>query len=171
MKINRILFQSLAMALVIAVIFACEGSDQPQAQSEKTLEEIKSEGAIKNSDIIRNPVSASAPTDTVNVAKMSFEESEYDFGEVDEGAVVNHTFKFVNSGKVPLIISAARSTCGCTVPEWPKDPIPPGESGEIKVKFDSTNKANAQTKPITITANTYPSETKVMLKGFVRSKE
>lgn len=171
MKINWILFQSLWIAFTLSLFVACGGSNQPQANSEKTLEEIKKEGGIKNSDIIRNPVSASQPTDTVNVAKMSFAEAEYNFGEVDEGAVVNHTFQFVNTGKVPLIISAARSTCGCTVPEWPKDPIQPGESGEIKVKFDSTNKTNAQTKPITITANTYPSETKVILKGFVRSKE
>jgi hypothetical protein len=142
-------------------------SGQPSAVSEKSLEEIKQEGPIKNADIIRNPVSASEPLDTVNVAKMSFEETQFDFGEVDEGAVVEHVFNFKNTGKTPLIISSARSTCGCTVPEWPKDPIPPGAGGEISVRFNTQNKKNEQTKPITITANTYPKTTKVFISGFV----
>jgi hypothetical protein len=97
-------------------------------------------GPIRNSDIIRNPVSAKEPIDTVNVAKIEFEETEHDFGVVGEGVIIEHVFKFTNTGKMPLIINSARSTCGCTVPEWPKDPIPPGEGGEISVRFNTKGK-------------------------------
>jgi len=144
---------------------------QPDSVSEKSVEEIKQDGPIRNSDIIRNPVSANEPLDTVNVAKMTFEEPRFDFGEVQEGEVVEHVFEFTNTGQSPLIINSARSTCGCTVPEWPKEPIPPGESGVINVRFNTKNKKNKQTKPVTITANTYPTTTKVFVTGFVNPAE
>jgi hypothetical protein len=155
----------------ITLFMGCNADNQPSANSEKTVEEIKQEGPIKNSDIIRNPVSANEPLDTINVAKIQFEEAEYNFGEVYEGEVVEHVFRFTNVGKAPLIINSARSTCGCTVPEWPKDPIPPGESGELSVRFNTKGKRNRQTKPVTVNANTYPASSKVFIKGFVHSED
>jgi hypothetical protein len=83
--------------------------------------------------------------------------------------VVEHTFAFTNTGKKPLLISNARSTCGCTVPDWPKEPIMPGKSGVIQVRFNTENKAKEQVKPVTITANTYPATNKVYLQGFVEA--
>lgn len=163
--------QFLILISLPLLVWSCAENSQPEATSEKTVEEIKEAGPIKNSDIIRNPVSANQPVDTVNVAKMIFEEVQYDFGEVNEGEVVEHKFTFTNEGKVPLIISGARSTCGCTVPEWPKDPIAPGEDGEISVRFNTKNKKNKQTKPVTITANTYPATTRVHITGFVKPTE
>ncbi len=162
--------KKLLMVAMVALGFAaCQSGTE--SSPEKSIDEIKAEGRITNSDIIRNPVTADEPTDTVNVAKMVFDQELYNFGEVDEGDIVKHTFTFTNSGKQPLLISNARSTCGCTVPQWPREPIAPGEKGEIKVEFNTKNKKNAQTKPITITANTYPATTKVSLKGFVKPKE
>lgn len=143
------------------VFFACQNN----GEQEKSIEEIETAGKI--SSIIRNPQSADGTVDSINVAKIEFAEPTYDFGEIDEGGVVQHVFKFTNTGKVPLVISDARSTCGCTVPVWPKEPIPPGGDGEIAVKFDTKGKKNRQSKPITITANTYPNQTKVFLNGNV----
>ncbi len=155
----------------LLLLNACgSSSQQPESGSEKTLQEIKKEGPISNADIIRNPVSADTPIDTLNVAKMTFETQNYEFGEVTEGEIVEHTFKFKNTGKAPLVIQGARSTCGCTVPEWPKDPIPVGEEGEIFVRFDTKNKRARQVKPVTITANSYPATTKVYLRGFVKEE-
>lgn len=162
--------KSLLLA-VLALTIACGNDKQPAGTAEKSLEEIKSDGPIRNSEIIRSPVSANEPLDTVNVARIAFEEETYDFGEVDEGAVVEHTFRFTNTGKAPLLISSARSTCGCTVPEWPREPIAPGQGGEIQVKFNTSGKKNKQTKPVTIVGNTYPSTSKLLLKGFVRPRE
>jgi len=153
----------------IALLAAC--GQQSSGDMEKSVEEIMQEDVWSNADIIRNPVSADSPEDTVNVAKITFEEEIYDFGEVKEGLVVEHVFAFTNTGKAPLLISGARSTCGCTVPEWPQAPIAPGEKGEIKVRFNTQNKRNQQSKPITVTANTYPSTTKVLLTGVVRPAE
>lgn len=145
---------------------ACQETTAPT--EEKTLEEIKSEGPV--SSIIRSPITAEGLEDTVNVAKMNFEKNSYDFGQVKEGDIVTYAYEFTNTGKVPLIISDARSTCGCTVPKWTKEPIAPGESDKIEVRFDTKNKKNQQHKAVTITANTYPSKTTVALKGFVNPK-
>lgn len=144
----------------LAGLISCNGSQ------EKKVEEVSVDGQI--SSIIRNPATANQPLDTVNVAKISFEQTEYDFGSVDEGAEVVNIFRFTNTGKVPLLITDARSTCGCTVPTWPKEPVAPGKGGEIKVVFNTFNKGGQQKKEVTITANTYPSQTKVALKGIVR---
>lgn len=164
---KRIWFVLLALAL----FSACEAPNgQPEAVSDKEVQEIKPEGIVSNADLIRNPVSAEGPTDTVNVAKITFEETEYAYGEVQEGELVEHVFQFTNTGKVPLLINTARSTCGCTVPEWPKQPIPPGGKGEIAVKFDTTNKFGRQNKPVNIVANTYPARTTIYLNGEVRAK-
>lgn len=157
------------MLLFLAPIGVACTNSSAEMEEEKSVQEIMAAPGIANSDIIRSPVSAQAPTDTINVAKMSFEESTFDFGSVREGAVVEHTFAFTNTGKKPLLISNARSTCGCTVPEWPKEPIMPGQSGAIHVRFNTENKAKDQVKPITITANTYPATNKVYLQGFVEA--
>ena len=74
------------------------------------------------------------------ITTIAFEETEYDFGMVMEGEKVVHDYKFTNTGEEPLIISNAKGSCGCTVPDWPREPIAPGESGVIKVQFDSKNK-------------------------------
>ncbi len=158
------------IALAALLVFSACQSNRSE-QSEKSVQEIMSEGPISNSDIIRNPVSADEPVDTVNVAKITFEETTFDFGEAREGEIVTHTYRFTNTGQVPLLISSARSTCGCTVPEWPREPIPPGEQGAIEVRFNTKSKRNRQSKPITIVANTYPSATKVFLNGFVIPEE
>jgi hypothetical protein len=99
--------------------------------------------------------------------KFQFLESEFDFGTIQEGEVVEHLFQFTNVGNAPLIIKKASASCGCTVPSTPKDPILPGESSEIKVRFDSRNKPNQQLKTITIEANTEPVMTRLQIKGFV----
>ena len=86
--------------------------------------------------------------------KFTFEQEEHNFGQIRDGDIVSHTFRFTNSGEAPLIISKATAACGCTVPQWPKQPIPVGGSGEIQVQFDSSNKPGMQNKVVTITANT-----------------
>lgn len=159
--------------LVAVLLFSlsCASDDgSVKKVSEKEIQEI-SAGGSKISDIIRNPIDADKSIDTVNVAKMVFQETVYRFGRVKEGDIVNHTFDFVNTGKVPLIITNAKSTCGCTIPDWPKNPIAPGEGGQIKVRFDTKNKEGAQAKPITIIANTYPQSTILKVAGTILPKE
>jgi len=92
------------------------------------------------------PISADEPLDTTLVAKMSFEETVHEFGTVLEGAQVEHVFKFKNTGKVPLLISDAKATCGCTASSYPKEPVAPGASSEIAVRFNTAGKKNEQSK-------------------------
>ncbi|GAB4255224.1 MAG: hypothetical protein Kow0027_21800 [Saprospiraceae bacterium] len=160
MKFRTHLITFALPLLAIALFSACANDAENDS-----LDTIKTEGKI--SQIIRNPVSADGTVDTVNVAKMTFEEPEFNFGEVKEGDVVSHVFKFTNTGKVPLLINNAKSTCGCTIPKWPKEFIEPGQSGEIAVEFNTSGKSGFQEKPVTITANTYPSTTRIYLRGFV----
>ena len=85
---------------------------------------------------------------------MKFEKKEHNFGNIIEGDVVKHTFKFTNTGNSDLLITNVKSSCGCTVPEYPKNSIAVGETGEIEVAFNSSGKSGKQLKTITITANT-----------------
>ncbi|MEM1326852.1 MAG: DUF1573 domain-containing protein [Bacteroidota bacterium] len=159
MQYIRILF----FVLFATGFVGCESEEK----SGKSIQEIRSEDLGSNAAIIRSPISANAPIDSVNVAKMKFEETDYEFGIVEAGAVITHEFAFTNTGKVPLLINDVRSTCGCTIPEWPEELIAPGESSSIQVRFNTTNMRNQQKKPVTITANTYPAKTKLYLTGIV----
>ena len=100
-----------------------------------------------------------------------FDETSYDWGTIAEGDKMTHVFKFKNTGTNDMIISDAHGSCGCTVPEWPKEPIKPGKSSQIKVIFDSKGKAGDQSKSVTITANTEPTNMVLMIKGKVTPKE
>lgn len=157
MKIN-ILFCLFGLLLI--------GCDPSSSVKEKPSNN-KKDGFSK-SDIIRMPVNANEPMDTTLVAKMNFEETTFDFGTVLEGKQVEHIFKFQNTGKVPLLISDAKATCGCTVPSYPKDPIAPGATSEISVVFNTAGKKNDQVKPVTLIANTFPSKTILQMKGYVQ---
>jgi len=102
--------------------------------------------------------------------EIVFESEFHDFGEITEGMVVKHTFKFTNEGEGPLVISNAQGSCGCTVPDWPRQPIAPGESADINVSFNSTGRAGKQDKRVTLTTNAVP-QTKVLnITSIVLSK-
>ena len=102
---------------------------------------------------------------------ISFNNKIWDFGTITDGEVVEHTFRFTNTGTKDLVISSASASCGCTIPEWPKEPIAPGEKGEIKVEFNSNGKKYMLTKDITILANTNPVKTILQIKVFVEKKK
>ena len=102
--------------------------------------------------------------------KFTFEQEEHNFGQIRDGDIVSHTFRFTNSGEAPLIISKATAACGCTVPQWPKQPIPVGGSGEIQVQFDSSNKPGMQNKVVTITANTESKVKKLLIRAQVNPR-
>jgi len=99
---------------------------------------------------------------------ISFEHGMYNFGKIKQGEKVHYDFKFKNTGRSPLIITNATASCGCTVPETPKEPIKPGESGVIKVVFNSEGKTGMQDKVVTVTSNGNPSTSEVHLIGEVK---
>jgi len=122
----------------------------------------------KSSVTTDSTVAATKTVAPENAAVISFESGMYNFGKISQGEKVNHEFKFKNTGKSPLIITNATATCGCTTPDIPKAPIKPGESGVIKVVFNSTGKMGMQDKIVTITSNANPETTEVHLIGEVQ---
>jgi hypothetical protein len=109
--------------------------------------------------------------DKTNVPVMTFEETKYDFGDMIEGEVKETVFKFTNTGKSPLIITNARASCGCTIADYPREPIAVGESGVIKAKFNSRGKHGKQNKRITLTTNTDKGRELLYIVANVAKKE
>jgi len=101
--------------------------------------------------------------------KMVFSEDikDFDFGTLTAGQEVEHRFKFKNEGDFPLIINNVSASCGCTIPQWPREPIGPGEGGDILVHFNSKGKEGPQFKTVTIFANTNPATSDIKFKANV----
>lgn len=128
------------------------------------------EGDFKVSDV-HIPVSADGMSqkEKDKLPVIEFERTSYDFGEVVQGEKLSYTFKFKNTGKSNLIIFSSEATCGCTTSMPPKAPIRPGETGEIKVVFDSSSQKGKVVKRILVGANTYPAETILTITANVSS--
>lgn len=124
-----------------------------------------------STDIVNNPNSAQTNGENVDLPVIEFDEILHEFGDITQGEKVEHTFSFTNTGKADLIITSAKGSCGCTVPQWPKKPIKPGEKGEINVVFNSEGKKGKQHKKITIVANTQPSTNIVAISGTIIAPE
>ena len=118
--------------------------------------------------------SAESMTTDVNAATgtpvFEFAEEKFDFGVINEGDVAKHTFTFKNTGDAPLIIYNAQGSCGCTVPEWPREAIAPGATGEIQVSFNSAGKPGANNKQVTLTSNTVPNKRILNISANVTAK-
>ena len=156
---------------IFSILISLVACKQREAEKKDNgLQEVRLDEKVSNADIVRLPVSSDKPTDTVNIPKIQLEETFYDFGEVTEGDKVKHNFKFKNTGNTPLIITDVQTTCGCTVPNWNRNPIQPNASDEITVQFNSEGKEGKMDKPITIIANTFPVRTEFKLMGSVKKK-
>ncbi len=145
------------------------GDDAKDAARESLATDVTGEA---NSTVAPAPTKTAEPAaPTGPTTTMEFEETEFDYGTIDQGEKVNHTYSFTITGNEPLIISNAKGSCCCTVPAWPKDPIAPGATGEIQVQFDSKGKKGTQSKRVTITANTDPVQSFLTIKGQVTAPE
>ena len=144
------------------------------ATLEERVAELESGATLPTqSTAYAEPVIEDAPDESVPagpVTTMDFAEKTHEFGTINEGDIVEHTFAFTNTGDAPLIIQDARATCGCTIPKKPEGPVAPGESSEIQVRFNSQGKSGMQNKTITITANTEPATTQLFIKAEVTPK-
>ncbi len=148
----------ITSVVVLAALGACSDKKKLEEKVDQLQQKVDSLSGTANQ------VAVSAPV-------ITFEEKEFDFGTIKAGEVVKHTFKFKNTGKSPLVIENASAACGCTVPEWPKKPVVPGEEAAINVVFNSKGKSGLQNKVVSITANTVPVVTTVSIKGNVKAEE
>ncbi|MFD2516602.1 DUF1573 domain-containing protein [Salinimicrobium flavum] len=103
-------------------------------------------------------------------AKMEFKSDVIDYGEIKKGSDGVRVFEFTNTGTAPLVITDVTSSCGCTIPEKPEEPIAPGETGQIKVKYD-TNRVGPIRKSIMVYSNADEPSKKLSIKGKVLEGE
>ena len=160
--------------VIVAALTACNSDLEKRVSTlERKVVEMENKAVTSShdahSELVNTAQVADQPEEKPEgpLPSFKFSETVHDFGQIKEGDVVTHTFNFTNTGEAPLIIQDAKASCGCTVPSYPKEPIPAGGSGEIVVKFDSSNKPGVQNKTVTITANTYPSTNKLNIKSVV----
>ena len=171
---NFRLFAMLALFTGLSLV-ACKDSSTPAQDAAR--ESLANTATTTTTPT--NPMPTATPTTPPvpvgPLTSLEFEETSFDFGEIMEGEKVVHIYKFKNTGKEPLVISNAKGSCGCTVPDWPREPIPVGGSGEIKVQFDSKGKGKVggatQSKKVTLTANTDPQNSFLTIKGRVNKEE
>jgi hypothetical protein len=168
------------MIAVLALTMSCRDRDTEKriAELESQIAELKGQKTAASPTIPKATAGVAAqetpkvneqkPTGPLPVAE--FGKLEHDFGTINEGQTVEYVYTVKNTGEAPMIIQDAKPSCGCTVPDWTKQPIPPGGSGYVKAKFDSNGKPGIQNKTITVTANTYPKQTVLRFKAMVTPK-
>jgi uncharacterized protein DUF1573 len=114
-----------------------------------------------SSDLINVPATASGKALAGSPPVMTFAEEKHDFGKLTQGETVSYAFIFTNTGGSDLVISSAQGSCGCTIPEYPKGAVKPGQQSKIDVKFESSGKSGLVQKTVTLVTNCTPS-TKVL---------
>ena len=121
-------------------------------------------------DAIENPSTADNPGAKSGEPIMTFESEHFDFGNIVEGEVLEHTYSFKNTGGKALLISDVQASCGCTVPVWPREPILPGQVVTITIQFNSANKHEKVNKDVTIFSNANPVKKKLTFTAYVSAK-
>jgi hypothetical protein len=149
----------LLTALVTTLVWSC---DSPKDSKQEAI----------SPEVVNNNASADpTATPTSGLPVFEFETDNHEFGIITEGEKVSYTFKFKNTGNAPLVISNASASCGCTVPEYTKTPVAPGEDGEVNVTFDSSGKSGMTTKSVTLIANTEPNTKVLKVSADIQSKK
>jgi hypothetical protein len=139
---------------VLSILFFMSCSNQSQSDN-------------LSGDVVKNPKTASGQSGSESMPAIRFDKYEYDFGRIYDGERVKCHFKFENTGNGDLIISNAKGSCGCTVPDYPKTPIKPGEGGSIAVEFNSSGRRGQQVKSITVLTNAQPASVVLTVKAMV----
>ena len=154
--------KSIYSILIASALFftACKNSNQGTTDNN---------GGKLPTDLINNPATASADSgkNKDKVPMFRFDVETHDFGSINQGEKVSYAFTFKNVGGADLLIREAHGSCGCTIPDYPKTPIPPGGKGIINVTFNSEGKEGMQHKQVTIVANTIPNTKVLVITGEV----
>ncbi len=150
MRANRILTAILAVGLLVGC-----GDNSTTIDYDTTL--------------INNPNTANRDVKEVKMPKMSFDKNLHDFGRLSQGESIAYSFKFSNTGNADLLISECDATCGCTVADYPRSPIKPGEVGYITVTFNSAGKHGQEEQFVMVMANTQPSKNQLIIRANVEN--
>jgi hypothetical protein len=151
MKKKNVIVLLLGVAMLATAFVGCKGKDD----------------SALDTDIIHNPNSAEGYDKSEKMPIMEVETNMHDFGRLTAGENISYSFKFVNKGNADLIISGCEATCGCTVADYPKERIKPGDGGYITVSFNSTGKSGQQFQEVTVASNAQPSKVKLRIRAEV----
>ena len=151
---SRINLGIIAAAILVFSIQGCKSGND------------KAPGSV-NPALVNNPISASGTKNTGGLPQIAFETTKHDFGIMVQGERLTYTFKFTNTGGSDLIISDASSTCGCTIPDWSKAPVKPGDQGKIEVQFNSAGKSGSVSKTIKVLTNAQPNTVEIEITAEV----
>lgn len=167
-KIGIYFFAAFGILAMVSAGCSSKDSEKRIAELENRLKQLESTGSTTTQP---GTPAVQQPEQKPDGPLPSFEFAalEHDFGTITDGDIVSHTFTFTNTGEAPLIIQSAKGSCGCTVPTWPREPIPVGGTGEITAEFNSKGKPGMQNKAVTITANTWPKVTTLRVKAQVNA--
>jgi hypothetical protein len=158
-----------SIALVTLLLAGCNRDKNAEAGTQGMNAAADDAAAdAKANPTIDNPnVASDTEAPNPNAPVLTFAENQFDFGDIKPDSKVQHTFKFTNTGKTPLLIADATASCGCTTPSWTKEAVAPGATGEMEVQFDSRGKQGLISKQVNVRANTQPSTTTIYIKGNV----
>lgn len=168
--------QSLHMKTQAIICLLAGAIALAQAGCSPKVEEQQSEAVAATEASVSQPVAAEttapatseAAAQPAEFAQFQFETQEYNFGTIEQGKKVRYTYRFTNTGKIPLVISQVQPQCGCTAADYTKDPVPPGGKGEIVLEFDSSGKEGQQNKITTVFANVQGGSTILGMTGVVQ---
>lgn len=155
---KKIAIALLAVMMAFAMT-SCDKSAAPSdGEGDKTAPTAGADVANTNDPAATPPPAPQKPgyqekAENMTATTASWNTEEHNWGKVTDGEIVRHTFSFTNTGSEPLQIQNARASCGCTTPNWTKEPIAPGETGEIQVEFNSKGRVGLQNKTVTVTGN------------------
>lgn len=158
----------ISIVLAISLLAASCNRDKTTEAGTQGMNAAAADADAKANPTIDNPnVASDTEAPNPNAPVMTFAESQFDFGDIQPGSKVTHTFSFTNTGKTPLLIADATASCGCTTPNWTKEPIAPGAKGTLDVQFDSKGKQGLISKQVSVRSNTQPATTIIYIKGNV----
>ncbi|MGI4735092.1 MAG: DUF1573 domain-containing protein [Janthinobacterium lividum] len=162
----------ISILLVISLLTASCSRDKATEAGTQGMNAAAADADAKANPTIDNPnVASDTEAPNPNAPVMTFAESQFDFGDIQSGSKVQHTFSFTNTGKTPLLIADATASCGCTTPNWTKEPIAPGAKGTLDVQFDSKGKQGLISKQVSVRSNTQPATTVIYIKGNVLTEK
>lgn len=142
---------------------------KPTAEEQKQFDERQKQAAVQKQTKHINQSQSQGQPDNPNAPVIEFDKVVHDYGEMEQHGDGKCEFKFTNTGEEPLILSNVRSSCGCTVPEWPRQPILPGQSDVIKVKYD-TKRIGTINKSVHVYSNAKKSPISLKIKGKIHAK-
>ena len=139
------------LILSVIVLASCSNSDDKKITT----------------NLVNNPLTANENADAVAMPVIEVAQDFFDFGEMPQKESVSTEFILKNTGDAPLLIRSAKGSCGCTVPEWPKEPVAVGNEAIIKVTFNSAGKSGKQNKTVTLVSNAIPNTKVITINGNV----